>query len=352
MTIGTKKNIRYIRLKERVPGTNRSITPSLQYCETADNLVRKPYNLQIDRNGFHFPSHIHENADLSIVFLGGSTTECVFVDQYRRFPYLVGRHLEQRTGLKINSFNSAVSDNNTIHSIDILINKVLPIRPRFVIMMHNINDLQTLFLENTYWNRNPDISLIVIPHKTGWSTRLYSAIENWCPNLYYSFTSFLKIGKLLPGVQNNKSKTNNSVMMLEENAAVREFAGNLKIFIDICMAKNITPILMTEFNRYIDEPDLAVKKSVAKFKDNLGINYRQFKHLYDLLNETIRTIGENNDTLVIDLARIVPQTNEYLSDHLHVNEKGAGLVSEIVSNNLLALLPVDRNGKKNLVTTE
>ena len=57
--------------------------------------AQKPYVLRVDRQGFIMPSKIHDHPDLTIAFLGGSTTECIYVDEDNRFPYLVGRLLER-----------------------------------------------------------------------------------------------------------------------------------------------------------------------------------------------------------------------------------------------------------------
>ena len=91
--------------------------------------------------------------DKVIVFLGGSTTECMFVDEDHRFPYVAGQILEQETGAKINSYNGGMSGSNSLNAIDILINKVIPLKPDVVVFMENINDLSTLLYEGTYWNK-------------------------------------------------------------------------------------------------------------------------------------------------------------------------------------------------------
>ena len=99
--------------------------------------------------------------DISLVFLGGSTTVCHYLDENLRFPYLTGVLLENKLGIKINSYNAGRSGNNSLHSIDILLNKILPINPQIVVMMHNINDVTTLVYERSYWNNNFSKSVII-----------------------------------------------------------------------------------------------------------------------------------------------------------------------------------------------
>ena len=141
---------RYIRLKEYRPGTRLMLPFPRDYLPFTDHVFTKKYPLRIDRDGFIMPSRIYAPPDLSLVFLGGSTTECLFVDEQERFPYLVGTILGKETGKKINSYNAGMSGLNSLNCIDILINKVLPLNPRVVVFMENINDLSTLLYEGTY----------------------------------------------------------------------------------------------------------------------------------------------------------------------------------------------------------
>ena len=75
------------------------------------------YKLETDRDGFIEPARLHVAADLQVVFLGGSTTESLYVAPQRRFPFRVGRLLEAELGVKINAINGGKSGNNTMHSM-------------------------------------------------------------------------------------------------------------------------------------------------------------------------------------------------------------------------------------------
>ena len=144
---------RYVRLKEFRPGTRLLVAFPQNYLPYTDNVFTKRYRVEIDENGFIGPSRIYDRPDKVIVFLGGSSTECMYMDQHHRFPYLTGPLLEQETGDKINSYNGGMSGSNALSNIDILINKVIPLKPDVVIFMENINDLSILLYKGTYWNK-------------------------------------------------------------------------------------------------------------------------------------------------------------------------------------------------------
>src|SRR5450759_2359800 len=116
---------RYVRLREYRPSTRLLLAFPRNHLPYTDNVFTRQYRVEVDSNGFIAPSRRYDAPDKVIVFLGGSTTECMFVDQDQRFPYVVGKILEQQTGARINSYNGGMSGNNTLHAIDILINKVI-----------------------------------------------------------------------------------------------------------------------------------------------------------------------------------------------------------------------------------
>ncbi len=81
------------------------------------------------------PAQRFDSPSATIVFLGGSTTECLFVAEDLRFPTYVSTLLETK-GLQINSMNFGRSANNVQHSINNLINHVVNDEPDIVVMMH------------------------------------------------------------------------------------------------------------------------------------------------------------------------------------------------------------------------
>ncbi|MBM3517900.1 MAG: SGNH/GDSL hydrolase family protein, partial [Alphaproteobacteria bacterium] len=152
---------RFVRLREYQPDTTFTFAPPAARLATPGGPVAPSYTIATDVDGFIAPSRVHALADLTIAFLGGSTTETMFVAPENRFPFLVGRLLEQRLGIRVNSLNAAKSGNNTLHSIIVLTAKLLPLRPDFVLLTHNMNDLGVLATYGSYWNDSKDYAPVV-----------------------------------------------------------------------------------------------------------------------------------------------------------------------------------------------
>jgi len=133
---------RYIRLRENEPLQNKIIPAS----ENENKTKHKTVSFRTDNNGFILCSKpYYNNPDLKIFFMGGSTTACVATDEDNRFPGLVGRELEDSLKMKVNSYNAGVVGNNIFHSLDILLNKVIPYHPQYVVCMHVANDAAVFF---------------------------------------------------------------------------------------------------------------------------------------------------------------------------------------------------------------
>jgi hypothetical protein len=335
---------RYINLREMPPGVDTVDVPPDKAVRESDGLVQKPYRVRTDANGFMLPYSHYQKPDKTLVFLGGSTVACIYVDEDNRYPYLVGQILARRTGEKITSINSGVGGNNSLHSLDILLNKIIPLRPDIVIMEHNINDLVTLIYDRTYWGQNPTRKPIVnfyfYKNLTGLKALATLARDMYIPNLHAAtrILSHKIFGKKGRNPDDEFAYIRGKKLTVDEAAITAEFKMNLQNFIDICRARGITPVLMTQFNRYKPHPDPKVLKAMQGFQADSGIPVGEFMELYARFNQAIREVGEKNRVLVIDLANLIPQDKKYIYDVVHLNNRGSKLAAQLISDRLQPLV--------------
>lgn len=323
------EQVRHIRLKENSPSQNRLITPDADIIALSDGLTVKEYSFDIDDNGFLKPSLVHQNADKTIAFIGGSTTESMFVDEDKRFPALVGTLLENKLNIKINTLNSGVSGNNTLHSLNSFLNKIVPLKPDIAVLMHNINDLSVLLHEGSYWNQNEYRSTLINEDHS-----IKSQIKNLLPNSYQ--LAYIIKTKLL-GKDSEFDTKQQSKPALDSDKILAMFSANLKTFVQMAQNQNITPVLMTQANRFTEKPDQVVLENLHAL-ENIGMSYADYRQLYLEMNKEIRTVAAENDILLIDLANEVPQTYEYIADPVHFNNAGSELVAEIIAKRLEPLI--------------
>lgn len=289
---------RNIKLRENVPNQNSIRIPPY------DN--KEQYRFRTDKNGFIQPGTIHENPDLNIFFLGGSTTECEHVKELERFPYLTGRMLEKQTGQKINAYNAGKSGNNSIHSINNLVNKIVPLRPNIVVMMHNINDLSTLLYEASYWNENKSRSNLSCFSKS--KAHLRNFKNEWENSPF---------ARQIPD-EKHKNK-------IEE-----EHRKILRLFIAIVRGIGAEPVLMTQSNEIENNPNFSLDRS--------DVLSKAYQSLYRQFNENIRQVAKQEGVLLVDLAKEVEGGKKYLYDSVHFNNEGSKKAATVIAKKLNQLI--------------
>lgn len=330
---------RYINLRECLPLIDVVDIPPDKALRESDGLVRQAYRVRTDANGFILPYHRYDHPDVTLIFLGASTTACIYVEEENRFPYLVGNLLEQATGKKITSINGGVGGNNSLHSINILLNKVIPLKPDIVVMMHNINDLVALIYDKTYWSKNPSRAPLVeftfYKNLKGLKALSTLARDMYIPNLHVATRILTKkiFGKARDP-DDEFAHVRGKKLDLPKAELLEEFKLNLQTFINICRARKITPVLMTQFNRHKAYPDEKVLRALQGFQADTGIPPGEFMDIYHKFNEAVLEVGAANRVLVIDLARLIPQEKQYMYDIVHLNTAGSRLVARTVSDHL------------------
>jgi hypothetical protein len=333
---------RYVNLREYLPHLDVVDIPPDKAMRESDDLARLEYRVRTDANGFILPSNRHERPDLALVFLGGSTVACIYVEEDQRYPYLAARHLEDLTGKKVTSYNSGVGGNNSLHSLDILLNKVIPLKPQMVVLLHNLNDLVALLYDGTYWSANPSrgpiVSFGTYKNIQGFQAVLSLARDMYIPNLHAATQAWRKrlFGKARES-HDEFAHARGKKLAYDREAILGEFRLNLETFVALCRARGIVPVLMTQFNRYKADPDDKVAKAMRGFAADTGIPYPEYKAMYDAFNETIRQVGGERGAPVIDLARLIPQDKAYMYDVVHLNTKGSRLAAQIISQHLAPL---------------
>lgn len=117
-------------------------------------------------------------------------------------------------------------------------------------------------------------------------------------------------------------------------AVTRSYRLNLEHFIFLCRQHGITPVFMTQFNRYTETPDDNWRRQLKPMFDNWHITYEQYRASYMALNDAMRDVAREQNVQLIDLDRLVPKTKDYMYDVVHLNANGSRFVADVVSKSL------------------
>jgi len=350
--LGTFVPARYLEFREWQPGMRFRAAPPQIRRDNPGGKVLDIYPIDADADGYIMPSRVHDKAELTIVFLGGSTTESMYVAPEQRFPYRVGRLLEQRLGMPVNSFNGGRSGNNAMHVNAIMLGKVVPMHPDYVVFMTDINDLAALSRFGTYWSNDGDFALLR-RERTGleWGFRLIR--DSLIPATYRAYrTALLEIRSVLsrgpvaaPAGSPAASPPIADHSQWERWGAA--YGSAVQEFVDTARAWQLRPVLMTEV---LLPPGGWRKPGEAQGGDYLaadklersGFSSSSFNDAHEYFNGIVRGIAQRSSVGLIDLMAQGPWTNNEAYDGLHFTDAGSERAAEIIADALAAMYKADR----------
>lgn len=255
-----------------------------------------------------------------IIFVGGSTTECNEVDEELRFPFLAGEILYEDYGLIFDTLNYGVRGHTTQDSITLLMYLHRYQNPKYVVMMHNINDQS--------WLKN-NLTYKIYPYQKTLKDSIIKKIDKlrYSSNIIFMVLRFLErvglIEERFPGEHRPSDRIAKEIDEYKiqkdpnelSNSFYEQFTTNLNVFVELCGIYGIKPVLMTQ---------------------PLGENDSQRA----VFNRLIRDTSEKLSVSLIDLDAQMPQDRRkyFFPDNIHFNNEGSILISKIIARDLTKII--------------
>lgn len=336
---------RAIRLKERSPLSQDVAIPAGEHLTKAIGLEQKEYPWRAEKNGFIADQGWITQPEFKIIFFGGSTTECLYVDEKDRLPAAVA-NLFRSEGVRVNAYNGGVSGNNVLHSLDAFINKGIPLRPQAVVLMHNINDISIHLMQGGYWNDDSGKSLVIPLDQltaTGVKGWLRDAKDTLIPRTYAAFrtmkrrlTSMFSHGETAPsGIIPEGDLDEQQIDMI-----VSSYRSAVLSFVRMAKTWCIPPVLLTQGSMFAPYETLPepLRRSIDSLASKQKISYRQIQDLHARFNDTLRSICAEEQCLLVDLDGRMSGNQDYYYDFVHMNGEGSLAAARLVHDALEPLV--------------
>ena len=295
--------------------------------------------IQIGKYGDILVEDRENNYDkIDLLFMGGSTTECLIVPEIKRFPFIINKSLND----SIHVVNLSKSGKNSHHSMLQLSTQLNDVEIKNLILLNNFNDLAQLLYSNSYTEGSISRKSVLgveeflnyYSHSPFIPIKLIRLIKNTLhkstPNLYkhikkLNFLEFLNEDKIdeFEDIRTKKNTVDISIF--------KKFENNLKLISSICRIRDINLILMTQFNRISEDDPVLIK-----LWDESGnvLNYENLKKSFIKFNDIIRHVSHQENIKLIDLDSLVPKDKLYIYDMIHLTEDGSELVAKHILNEL------------------
>ncbi len=315
--------------------------------------TERPARFTVNQFGFRSPrlDSVEKPDNVSRIFcLGGSTTECLYVDNDDAWPEHLARLLQADAppGVNVDVVNTGISGDTTREHINMLAQRVIPFEPDLVIVLAGINDMLMHTARDYSPYRADSRSLYTI------------ASPGNAPKIKYVLCSTSQIARRLVLARRSSRRRTAAgtfwqdlegrwMVRLREIGARKEYeplpidhkwphpeyGQNLRSLVGICRANNVNVVFVTQPALY--RPDLSEEeRSLLYFRPG-GRRYppEDMARLLESFNEQVRAVGTEMGVPVIDLAKMLPRDTSAFYDDCHFNKAGCGRVAQVLAETLL-----------------
>lgn len=288
--------------------------------------------------GFRGPEPPSDFANwVTLVTVGGSTTECRFLSDDRTWPAQLARLLEAR--LEKTWINNAGLDGHSTFGHRLLVDQLLyELAPDYVLFLVGINDVGRDDLNK--------FDATAKPEKQRLHDRIVAASEllSTLQVLYRSYRAFdLGVGHQWElDLRTEPTMTIDpaaSAALLADHGSkyVPRFRQRLHALVTTARAAGIEPVLITQPTLFGQTKD---PTTGAEIGPQIHANRPAAEHwqILEIYNDATRALGVSENILVIDLARALPKDSALFYDWTHYTNAGAERVAAIIAGDLIPFL--------------
>ena len=318
---------------EHLQLTTKTMLPNVNH--TYPTPYEKSRLLRTNNNGEIIGPELNETStNKTILFMGGSTTECNEVDEELRFPYLVGQRLSEVSNSKVKTVNIGTRGNTVHDSVNLLNNHISIRSADIIVLMHNINDRLFLSHKPSYETLKTHTPILSIQHVyDAFGGSLESLIDfiTYKSNLIYLIRkNWLNYNPWTGETLNIQANREEQIdfKILDNKEVLSAFKTKLNIFISSVRELGKSPVLMTQ---------ALGKKSSQQ----------------ELFNEVIREVSVEKKVLLIDLEKelTLNADSAFLDDYIHLNNFGSKAVAKIISDKLASTIVKQRDDNSVLLNS-
>lgn len=273
---------------------------------------------------------------LSIITIGGSTTECFYLSDNKTWSHILGQKLKLNfDNVWLN--NAGLGGHSTFGHLIMFQDHIIKLKPKIVLFYIGLNDVGREDLEqDAKKSLNDDIG----------SFREFlfkkSEIANLCINLVRTLNARKR--NLIPGLNLETDFTKFDILDLADEYIEkvkfthRKYLDSYKErvlkLVELSKTNGIIPILITQAVFWGKGVDPLTNINLETIKLGENNNSRLQWELLELYNDVTREVGKITNTLVIDVANKLPKSSLYFYDYCHNTNQGAEKVAEIINDEL------------------
>lgn len=260
----------------------------------------------------------------TLVAVGGSTTQCFYLDDHKTWPYRLQEELKkQRPHIWVG--NGGLDGQSTRAHL-VFMKEVIPkIKPDAVLILIGGNDLGFSISHDKMQDGIPFDKTSLKYKIFGWS-RLVQILYTWKLILFDDVTVVKKGGH---GTYQPRELTEEEMPLPKDLKtllySLEEYRRNIREMIRLGRSMKVRMVFMTQPMLFEDTPYW--KKIEGEFywvkKTRGTLSAATYWRLLDIYNRELKDISKVEKVECFDAASVIPHSEPYFYDPLHLTERGA-----------------------------
>lgn len=267
--------------------------------------------------------------EFRIFMVGGSTTECLYLDDSKTITRALQNELNKSKGanLTVKVYGAAKSGDASDDHCSMIVHRIVQLQPDMIIVFTGINDLTRALVNYDYLHYvkgEPPERLRQLKYLATESQivrRFYYLFGQMSPPVTQVFQEIH-----LNSQYKNSIRLCNSLPISNERPSVNPtaYANNLRTIAGVAQAHGIKLVLMTQQATW-NGPDNSNLKEWQWLLCRSGVRYREdyMNEALTALNDQTRQVARQFSIPVYDLAGTMPKSRDFFYDDVHFNDRGA-----------------------------
>ena len=274
--------------------------------------------------------------EFRVFLIGGSTTECLILDDDDSLDAVIQRAVQERTpgATQVRVYNAGVSGDRSDDHVAILTQRIVHLEPDVIVVFAGINDLLAAI-------RGHDYLHLPIPARPPW---MLLAAQSQLGRLgYYS----VRLSRpLLETPQGSPLMTGYAVGVARQKAALaaegppvfdtRPYANNLRTLAGVADGQGVALIFITQQTTWASKVDPTAREWHWLLRvDDVRYSEDAMHAALERMNAVMREVADAMDVPLYDLARRMPKSTDFFYDDVHFNTSGARVAGTEVATLIL-----------------
>jgi lysophospholipase L1-like esterase len=296
-----------------------------------------------------------------ILAVGGSTTECLYLDETEAWPHLLEQQLSAESRVSpVWVGNVGKSGHNSEHHV-LQVEKLLDQYPHIdlVLVLVGTNDMTKVGSDGRYSPLNDvERQLAFAVHPAGLNqadaglpffkrTELWRTLRKVRDNLVASFDGALVQDTLGAVYVRMRENRRNATALIDDypdlSVALHAYKSNLNRIVDAAEAHGTEVVFATQPSLWSENmtgaaQDLLWMGRIGKYYEDAPAAYHTARALaggMKAFNDVLLDVCEERSLDCVDLAAAVPKTPEAFYDDVHFTEAGARIVADVLARHLI-----------------